>query len=85
MGYSKEFKISVVKFCFNGNSIAKTASTFSLGEDTVSRWKRELKQTGELQGRKPQDRGHLRKITPDRIDEFLRQFPNGNQQEMAEY
>ena len=85
MGYSKEYKISVVKFCFNGNSIAKTASTFSIGEDTVSRWKRELKQSGELQGRKPQDRQHLRKITPEGIEEFLQKFPDGNQQEMAEF
>jgi transposase len=85
MGYSREYKISVVRFCFSGNSVAKTASTFSLGTDTVSRWKREFRQSGELQGRKVQDRGHLRKITPERIDEFLQRFPDGNQQEMAEF
>jgi len=85
VGYSKEYKISVVQYCFKGNSIAKTASTFSLGEDTVSRWKRELRENGELQDRKVQDRMHLRKITIERIDEFLQRFPDGNQQEMAEY
>ena len=85
MGYTKEYKISVMKFCFKGNSIAKTASTFSLGEDTVSRWKREFRQNGELQGRKVQEREHLRKITPEGIEEFLQKFPDGNQQEMAEY
>jgi len=85
MGYAKEYKISVIKYHFKGNDIAKTADTFSIGIETVRRWKRELEQNGELQGRKPQDREHLRKITAERIDEFLIIFPDGNQNEMAEY
>ena len=85
MGYAREYKISVIKYHFKGNSIAKTADTFSIGADTIVRWKRELKMSGELQVRKQQDREHLRKITPERIDEFLQKFPDGNQQEMADY
>jgi len=85
MGYAKEYKISVIRYHFKGNDVAKTADTFSIGIETVRRWRRELETSGELQGRKTQDRGHLRKITPERIDEFLAKFPDGNQQEMAEY
>jgi len=85
MGYAREYKVSVIKYHFKGNSIAKTADTFSIGIDTVVRWKREFTQNGELQERKVQDREHLRKITPDGIEEFLTKFPDGNQQEMAEY
>jgi transposase len=85
MGYSKEYKVSVIKYHFKGNTIAKTAETFSIGIATVNRWKRELKDNGELQGRKTQNREHLRKITPEKIDEFLQKFPDGNQKEMAEY
>jgi len=85
MRYGKEFKVAVIKYHFNGNTIAKTAETFSIGTDAVKRWKRELKTSGELRGRKTQDREHLRKITSEKIDEFLTRFPNGNQQEMAEY
>jgi transposase len=85
MGYAKEYKVSVIKYHFKGNSIAKTADTFSIGIDTVVRWKRELARNGELLERKVQDREHLRKITPEKIEEFLAKFPDGNQQEMAEY
>jgi len=85
MGYAKEYKISVIKYHFKGNSLAKTADTFSIGLDTVVRWKRELVKRGELQERKVQEREHLRKITAERIDEFLERFPDGNQKEMAEY
>jgi transposase len=65
----------VIKYHFKGNSIAKTADTFSIGIDTVVRWKRALAQSGELLGRKVQNREHLRKITPDGIDKFLEKFP----------
>ena len=85
MGYTKEYKVSVIKYHFKGNSIAKTADAFSIGIDTVVRWKRELVKMGELQERKVQSREHLRKITPERIDKFLTEFPDGNQKEMAEH
>ena len=85
MGYGREYKVSVIKYHFKGNSIVKTAATFSIGVDTVVRWKRELRMAGELQERKVQNREHLRKLTPERIDEFLQKYPDGNQQEMAEY
>ena len=77
--------MSVIKYHFNGNTIAKTAETFSIGVETVNRWKRELRDSGELQGRKVQDREHTRKITPERLERFLEKFPNGNQKEMSEY
>jgi transposase len=85
MGYSKDFKVSVVKYHFKGNTIVQTADIFSIAERTVKQWKSELKRNGELQERKVQNREHLRKITPERIDEFLAKFPDGNQREMAEY
>jgi transposase len=85
MGYSKDFKIAVVKYHFKGNTIIQTAETFSIAERTVKQWKKEFKTDGGLQERKVQDREHLRKITPERIDEFLERFPDGNQNEMAEH
>jgi transposase len=85
MGYSKEYKVSVIQFHARGNTIVRTAETFSIGVETVVRWKRELRDSGELSGRKVQDRRHLRKVTPEGIDEFLQKFPDGNQREMAEY
>jgi transposase len=85
MGYAKEYKISVMKYHFKGNTLEATAYTFSIGLDTVVRWKREYVKSGELQGRKVQSREHMRRITAEGIDEFLQMNPNGNQAEMAEY
>ena len=85
MGYSKDFKVCVVKYHFKGNTIVQTADVFSIAERTVKQWKSELKRNGDLQERRVQNREHLRKIMPERIDEFLARFPDGNQQEMAEF
>jgi transposase len=85
MGYAREYKILAIRFHAKGNSIVKTAETFSIGVETVVRWKRELRDSGELHDRKVQNRDHLRKITPEGLEEFLRKFPDGNQREMAKY
>jgi len=50
MGYSKDYKVSVIKYHFSGNTLAKTADTFSIGEKTVKRWKKEFKDNGEQAG-----------------------------------
>ena len=83
MGYTKDFKMAVIKFNAKGNSLEQTAQTFSIGEDTVSRWKRLFKSEQSLE-RKVQDRAHLRKITPERIEALLKDKYDMNQSEMAE-
>ena len=85
MGYTKDFKIAVIKFHFSGNGLVKTAKTFSIGLETVVRWKREFVNSGELQRRKVQQRHHLRKITQEQLEQFLNANPNANQNEMAEH
>jgi len=66
----------------NGNSMDKAVEMFSVSKGSISGWVTEFKNTGRIE-KKIQDREHLRKITPQRIDEFLAQNPYGDQQEMA--
>ncbi|MCL2821605.1 MAG: DUF1804 family protein [Firmicutes bacterium] len=40
----------MIKYHFSGNTLAKTADTFSIGEKTVKRWKKEFKDNGEQAG-----------------------------------
>jgi len=83
MGYTKDFKIAVIKFNAKGNSLKQTAQTFSVGVDTVSRWKRLFKNEQSLE-RKSQERTHLRKITPEKIEALLKSKYDMNQNEMAD-
>jgi transposase len=83
MGYTKDFKMAVIKFDAEGNTLEKTARTFSIGTGTVSRWKRQFRAKESLE-RKVQERRHMRKVTPEKIDELLRIKYDMNQKEMAE-
>ena len=83
MGYTKDFKVAVIKFNARGNSLEETAQTFSIGVDTVARWKRSHKNNQSLE-RKVQNREKQRKITPERIEALLKVKYDINQNEMAE-
>ena len=82
MGYTKDFKIAVIKFNAKGNSLEQTAETFSIGIDSVTRWKRLFKDEKSLE-RKIQNREKSRIITPEKIDGLLKQKYDMNQNEMA--
>lgn len=83
MGYTKDFKVAVIKFNAKGNSLEQTAQTFSIGVDTVSRWKRLFNKKESLE-RKVQNREKSRIITPEKIEELLKHRYDMNQNEMAE-
>jgi transposase len=83
MGYTADFKMAAIKFNAKGNSLEQTARTFSIGTGTISRWKRQFHAKESLE-RKVQDRKHMRKVTPEKIEELLRIKYDMNQEEMAE-
>ena len=82
MGYTADFKLAVVRFNARGNSLKMTADTFSIGVDSITRWKRAFNKSESLE-RKVQDRESSRKITPEKIDELLKNKYDINQTEMA--
>ena len=83
MGYSVELKIRAVKYHMGGKTVLETAETFGVGKSSVSLWANEFRNTGSISERKIQERDHLRKITPEKIEEFLTNNPTGNMAEMA--
>ena len=82
MGYTKDFKLAVIKFNAKGNSLKKTADTFSIGVNTVSMWKRLFNSKKSLE-RKVQNREKSRKITPEKIEQLLKSKHDIDQTEMA--
>jgi len=83
MAYDRKFKISVAKFCIKGNTMDIAVETFSVSKGSVSAWVTEYKTTGDIRERRIQNREHLRKVSPKKIDDFLLQNPNADQVEMA--
>jgi transposase len=73
----------MIKFDAEGNTLEQTARTFSIGTGTVSRRQRQFRAKESLE-RKVQNREHMRKVTPEKIEELLRIKYDMNQEEMAE-
>ena len=82
MAYDEKFKVAVVKFYLGGKTMDDAVEMFSVSKGAVSGWVREYRKTGRIQ-KKIQNREHLRKITPEKIEAFLSEHPCGDQQEMA--
>ena len=82
MAYDEKFKISVVKYCDRGNTYDDAVAEFEVSKGAISNWIAQFQRTGRIQ-KKIQNREHKRKITIEKVDEFLLQNPYGDQQEMA--
>jgi len=83
MAYDEKFRIMVAQFHLRGNTVAKTAETFNVGGGMVSTWANTLKRTGRIET-KTRNREGTRLVTERKIELFLVEFPDGNQNEMAE-
>lgn len=83
MAYSKKFRLDVVKFSLSGNSIRKTSKVFNVANSQICNWRNKYK-NGEGLEDKIRDRKHLRKITPEKLENLLVKRPDAIQKEMAE-
>jgi len=82
MAYDEKFKISVVRYCNRGNTYDDAVAEFEVSKGVISSWVAEFERTGRIE-KKIQNREHKRKITPEKVDDFLLLNPYGDQQEMA--
>jgi transposase len=83
MAYDKKFKLAVVKFYNSGSVMEVVAETFDVGIGSVCAWVKEFKITGDIRDKKVQNREHLRKVTPEKIEALLLENPTADQVEMA--
>ena len=82
MAYEEDFRIRVVRFSFDGNSIRETSRTFKVANSQICAWRKKHKSGEPLKSKTP-NREHLRKVTPDKIDALLLKNPNALQKNMA--
>ena len=65
MGHSKDFKERAVAYRMEGHTVAETSRIFGIGTDTLNRWLRQYKNTGDL-SKKPLNRT-FKKIDPVKL------------------
>jgi transposase len=82
LGYSKDFKERAVSYRLEGHTVAETSRIFGIGTDTLNRWLRQYKETGNL-SKKPLNRT-FKKIDPVRLKAFIKEHPDAILKEMAE-
>ena len=82
MGHSKDFKERAVAYRLEGHTVAETSRIFGIGTDTLNRWLRQYKKTGDL-SKKPLNR-IFKKIDPVRLKESVKEHPDAILKERAE-
>ncbi len=82
MGYSKDFKERAVEYKLEGHTISETSKIFKIGTDTLNRWLKQYRKTGDLSP-KPLNRTY-KKIEPVKLKTFVKENPDAILKEMAE-
>ena len=83
MAYTVELKNKVIQFLSKGKSFSEAVEAFGVSKGAICAWNNEYKTLGIIAPAKVQDRSHLRKITPEKIEAFLSKNPTANQLDMA--
>ena len=82
MSYDIKLRRRAIEYWEDGHTKLETAAVFKINADTLSQWKKQLKETGTLE---PKTRKETwRKIDPERLTEYLKQCPDAYLKEMAE-
>ncbi len=82
MSYDKKYRRRAIDYWNDNHSLRETAKVFSISTRTLQDWKIQLKATGELEPKKRKE--SWRKIDPDRLTKYLKEYPDAYLKEMAE-
>lgn len=82
MGYSIDLRKRAVAYRQEGHTIAETSRVFGIGTDTLNRWMKQYRETGDLSP-KPLNRT-FKKIDPVKLKEVIKEHPDAMLQEIAE-
>jgi transposase len=80
--YTKDFKEKVIVYA-NKHTAKATCEVFGIGMRTVFRWKKKLRDTGNL-NRAPLNR-KFRKLDPEKLVEYVKAHPDAYVWEIAEH
>ena len=82
MGYSVDLRKRGVSYRLEGHTIAETSRTFGIGIDTLRRWMKQYRETGDLSP-KPLNRT-FKKIDPVKLKAFIKEHSDAILKEIAE-
>jgi len=81
MSYDIKYRQRAIEYWNAGHSKAETAAVFKVGTTTLQTWKSKLKETGNLEVKKRRET--WRKIEPEKLKEYLKQYPDAYLKEIA--
>ena len=82
MAYDKRFREKVLEYLSRGYTIQEAHETFGVGTDTISRWKRLIRETGQLED-PPRNRKPY-KLCLDKLKAYVAEHPDSYLHEIAE-
>ena len=81
--YSLDMKRRVVEYRLEKHTTKETAKIFKVGTNTVNKWVKELKVTGELKAEYDTSNRTFKKIDPEKFKEYIKKNNDALQREMA--
>jgi len=82
MSYDIKFRKRAIEYHEEGNSIRATAKTFGVSPNTFNTWLQKYRKEGELNRKY---RNYEGKISEDALLEYLDEYPDAYQSEIAEH
>jgi len=82
MSYDIKFKKRTIEYLEEGNSYRKTSEIFGISPNTLNRWVKRYRKTGQLENA-PVKKRRFRKIDPEKLKTILEETPDAYQTEIA--
>jgi len=82
MSYDIKYRQRAIDYWNDRHTKIETAEVFKVNPDTLQDWKKQLKETGQLESKTRRET--WRKIDPEKLKKYLRQHPDAYLKEIAE-
>ena len=82
MAYDKKFRRRALEYWNDGHTKKETSAVFKVHPDTLQSWKKQLKETGNLESKKRRET--WRKIDPEKLRRFVNENPDAFAREIAQ-
>ena len=82
MAYDKKYRTNVLRYIDEGHTLEEAKEVFRVGTTTIKRWRRLLKETGDVVDNQRKD--WHKKIDPVKLVAYYEDTPDGYLSEAAE-
>ena len=75
MAYSVDLRKKVVEYLERGHTQRKAARVFGIHQETVNKWYKKYRETGNLNNEPPRPRA-FRKLDPEKLKAYINDHPD---------